>query len=96
VVGWDAGTPGRPDAEHDGRPPASRPAAMTDRPSVASLSNRTPKGTLRQVPAVAASGGVMSGSVRGIDVMEQTTRSARKSLSRETTNAGRRLSQRGR
>jgi hypothetical protein len=41
---------------------------------------------------VRAPRGAMSGPVRGTEVMKQTTRSVRRSLSRDMTRAGRRLS----
>lgn len=64
---------------------------ITDQSSVAILSKRTTDGILRPVSAEAAMG-AMSDPVRGTEVMKQTTKSERRSLSRETIRAGRRLS----
>jgi hypothetical protein len=68
--------------------------AMTERSSVASLSKRTTDGTLSPVPGSGPSGAI-SGPLRGTDVMKATTRSGQRSLSREMTRAGRRLSPAG-
>src|SRR5271165_5881956 len=62
---------------------------ITDRSNVAILSKRTTDGTLRPVAGEAAIGAI-SGPVRGTEVIKQTTKSDRWSLSRDTTRAGRR------
>jgi hypothetical protein len=61
---------------------------IIDRSSVAILSKRTTDGTLRPVSAEAMIGAI-SGPARGTEVIKQTTRSDRRSLSRDTTRAGR-------
>ena len=77
--------------ESQGREASPSLPAITDRSRVAILSNRTTDGTFNPV-VEDASIGATSEPVRSTEEIKQATRSSLRSLLRDTTRAGRRLS----